>query len=489
MVSVCLYFQVHQPHRLRNYSIFDIGKNHSYFNEEKNEKIIKKVAAKCYIPANQIILDLIEQLEGRFKVSYGISGCALEQIERHVPEVLESFKTLTKTGCVELLTETYYHSLASVFNKDEFVRQVEMHNGKIKEVFGYIPRVFRNTELIYSNEIAKTAEEMGYAGVLAESVDKIMEWRSPNFLYRPVNSNIKLLLKNYTLSDDIAFRFGEMGWKEYPLTADKFATWVNAVNGSGDIVNLFMDYETFGEHQWAEKGIFDFLRHLPAELLKHPDNNFVTPIDAIEKFAPVGEVDVPYLTSWADTERDLSAWLGNSMQQDAARKLYELEQHITSSNIPELIHDWRKLQTSDHFYYMCTKWFSDGDVHKYFNPFDSPYDAFISFMNIINDLRLRLREANLMNGMEKKWLNDVPGDKVFWVKDGTAIRNIVELSALFRTIPDAMYKHHVTDEKNDFANWVKIVVGDEVLATNMEKCKKKVMAAKMVEERIKYLRQ
>jgi alpha-amylase len=488
VVDVCFYFQVHQPNRLKNYSIFEIGKSHSYFNDVKNEKILRKVAEKCYIPANNAVLDLIHRHEGRFKVSYGISGCILDQFERFMPELIESFRALLRTGCVEFLDETYYHSLASVFNKDEFIDQVKLHSKKMQDVFGYKPHVFRNTELIYSNDIAKTAEEMGYIGVLAEGFDKILQWRNPNFVYKPVNSNIKLLLRNYMLSDDIAFRFGNMEWNEYPLTADKFATWINNINGNGQIVNLFMDYETFGEHQWAEKGIFDFLKCLPEEILKNPDNAFVTPSEAFTKYEPSGELDVPDLTSWADTERDLTAWLGNKMQQEAVQKLYEMRDIILRSNVLPLIDDWRKLQTSDHFYYMCTKWFSDGDVHKYFNPFDTPYDALISFMNILNDLRIRLKEVNLMNGAEKKWLADVPQDRVFWLKDGDSIRNILEMSSALRTMDTDVFGYHVNAERNDFAKWVKLVVGDEVLARNLEKCTRSITAAKMVEERIKYLK-
>jgi alpha-amylase len=487
MVSVCMYFQVHQPLRLRNYSIFEIGKNHSYFNDHKNEKILRKVAEKCYLPANKLMLDLIRQMNGKFRISYSISGVMIDQMERFAPDVLQSFKELADTGCVELLSETYNHSLASVFSKNEFMSQVGDHRKMIRDTFGEWPMVFRNTELIYSNEIAKTVEEMGFKGILAEGADKILGWRSPNYVYKPIGTKIKLLLKNYKLSDDIAFRFGEINWSEYPLTAPKFAQWVNAINGSGTVLNLFMDYETFGEHQWAEKGIFEFLRYLPDEILKHPDNNFVTPAEAMT-IDSEGEIDVPYMTSWADTERDLTAWLGNKMQQEAAGKLFELENIVMNSNNPELIRDWRRLQTSDHFYYMCTKWFADGDVHKYFNPFDSPYDAFISFMNILNDLRIRLRELNLMNGTEKRWLTDVPNENVFWLKDGTGIRNIAELSAALRTMDDNVFKHHVTEDRNDFTNWVKLVVGDEVLAQNLSKCKRRPMAAKMVEERIRYLR-
>ena len=390
MVSVCFYFQVHQPIRLRKFSVFEIGRNLNYFDDRKNEAIIKKITHKCYLPANKLILDLINSNHGKFKVSYSMSGVLLEEMERFAPEVIESFKKLVDTGSVEILDETYHHTLSYLYSKDEFREQVGLHNKKVRQLFGCRPKVFRNTELIYNNEIAKTAEEMGYKAVLAEGADHILQWRSPNFVYRPNGSaNIKLLLKNYRLSDDIAFRFSEKSWKEFPLTAPKFASWVNQVNGNGNVVNLFMDYETFGEHQWEDKGIFEFLRHLPQEILRHPDNDFVTPSEAAKKYNDVAELDFPHYVSWADVERDLSAWTGNKMQQEAIKEVYSLEPHVKLSKNPQLLDQWRKLQTSDHFYYMCTKWFNDGDVHKYFNPYDSPYEAFITYMNILNDFRMK----------------------------------------------------------------------------------------------------
>jgi alpha-amylase len=390
MVSVCFYFQVHQPIRLNRYSVFDIGHHKEYFDRQKNKSIIRKVADKCYLPANNIMLDLIGKFRGKFKIAYSMSGVVLEELERYAPEVIESFKKLADTGCVEILDETYHHSLAYLYSKDEFREQVGLHSKKVRELFGFKPKVFRNTELIYSNEIAKTAEEMGYKGVLAEGADHILGWRSPNFVYRPKgSSSIKLLLKNYRLSDDIAFRFSEKSWKEYPLTAPKFAKWVSQINGNGNLANLFMDYETFGEHQWEDKGIFEFLKHLPNEILKNPDNEFITPIEAIKKYDPVAELDYSNFVSWADVERDLSAWTGNQMQQEAIRQIYALEPHVKLSKNKEILDQWRNLQTSDHFYYMCTKWFNDGDVHKYFNPFDSPYEAFITYMNLLNDFRIK----------------------------------------------------------------------------------------------------
>lgn len=396
MSSVCFYFQVHQPMRIKRYRIFDIGLDHNYFNDDSylnlnNKKILHKVANKCYLPTNKVLLDLLKKYP-EFKISFSFSGIFLHQIENNYPEVLESFQKLVKTGQVEILSETYYHSLSFLYSKKEFKRQVLMHKKKIKELFNYTPKVFRNTELIYSNEVAQTAEAMGFKGILAEGADHVLGWRSPNFLYRPKGTkSIRLLLKNYKLSDDIAFRFSSKEWQEYPLTAPKFAQWVSAINGNGEVVNLFMDYETFGEHQWEDTGIFEFLKHMPGEILKHPDNNFVTPSEAIKKYKPVAELDIPYYVSWADTERDLSAWLSNSIQNDTITKVYDMEERVLKSKDKDLIEDWRRLQTSDHYYYMCTKWFADGDVHKYFNPYESPYEAFISCMNVLNDLELRLQ--------------------------------------------------------------------------------------------------
>lgn len=398
MPSVCFYFQVHQPFRVKRYRVFDVGRDREYFNGDgendlNNRRILEKVARKSYLPANRAILDLI-RAHPQFKVSYSLSGVLLEQLELYSPETLDTFKELAATGNVEFLSETYYHSLSFLYSPEEFRAQVALHRDKLKELFGVSPSVFRNTELIYNNSLAAEIERMGYRGILAEGADHILGWKSPNFLYRPRGtSNISVLLKNYRLSDDIAFRFSSRDWKEYPLTAPKFARWISAHNGGGNIINLFMDYETFGEHQWEDTGIFSFLRHLPREILRNPDNDFVTPSEAIERFEPVGEFDAHAFVSWADIERDLSAWLSNPIQHEAARKLYDLEALVHGARNERILTDWRKLQTSDHFYYMCTKWFADGDVHKYFNPYQSPYDAFISFMNALADLRLRLEQG------------------------------------------------------------------------------------------------
>ncbi|MCK5271514.1 MAG: glycoside hydrolase family 57 protein [Sedimentisphaerales bacterium] len=392
MASVCFYFQVHQPSRLRRYSIFDTESN--YFDDYKNAQICRKVAHKCYLPANRLMLKLIDRHEGRFKISYSITGTVLEQLEAYAPEVLSTFQALAQTGCVEFLCESYYHSLAFLYSKTEFAQQVRMHQQRTEELFGQKPEVFRNTELIYNNDLAHFVKEMGFKAVLCEGADHVLGYRSPNFVYQPAGiKGIKMLLKNYRLSDDIAFRFSNRGWPEWPLTAPKFANWVSDVNGNGNVVNLFMDYETMGEHQWEDTGIFDFLEHLPEEVLRHPDNDFRTPSEVARDFEAVGELDVPYMVSWADVERDLSAWLGNAMQSNSLHALYQIEEQIKGTEDPDIISDWRKLQTSDHFYYMCTKWFADGDVHKYFNPYDSPYDSYINFMNVLDNLNSRCRKA------------------------------------------------------------------------------------------------
>lgn len=389
MASVCFYFQVHQPARLRHYTVFD--DNSYYFDDYKNAEICRKVANKCYLPANRLILDLIRKYDGKFKVAYSVTGVLLEQLSSYAPEVMSTFDALARTGCVEFLGETYYHSLSFLYSRNEFVAQVKKHTAKMQELFGQTPKIFRNTELIYNNELAQLIESMGcFDAIISEGADHILGYRSPNFVYTPKDCNhIKLLLKNYRLSDDIAFRFSNRDWAQWPLTADKFGHWVSKVNGNGFVVNLFFDYETLGEHQWKETGIFDFMRQLPEEIFKHPDNNFMTPSEVIKTYPPMGVVDVPHLISWADIERDLSAWLGNAMQSNAIHELYRIEKNIRSCGDEQLIDDWRKLQTSDHFYYMCTKWFSDGDVHKYFNPYDSPYDSYINFMNILGNLQKR----------------------------------------------------------------------------------------------------
>ncbi|MBW3018968.1 glycoside hydrolase family 57 protein [Candidatus Woesearchaeota archaeon] len=386
MTNVCFYFQVHQPYRLRKYPLFDIGKKKDSFDEKKNKEIMLKVARKCYKPANKVIQQLLNTHQD-FKAAYSITGTALEQFEEYCPEVIDSFRELVATGKVELLNETYYHSLSSLFDPDEFKEQVKQHGKAMKREFGQRPKIFRNTELVYNNEIAKIVEKMGFKAILTEGWDAVLGWKSPNFVYKAKGAKIKLLMKNYKLSDDIAFRFGNKNWEGYPLTADKFASWVAPM--LGDSINLFMDYETFGEHQWKDTGIFHFLKHLPAAL-KARNISFHTPSEVIEA-KPKDEIDVPHTISWADLERDTSAWVGNKMQQSIAQQIFSIKHRVRKSKDKELKQSWNRLTTSDHLYYMCTKWFADGDVHKYFNPYESPYDCFINIQNVLQDMKTRLK--------------------------------------------------------------------------------------------------
>jgi alpha-amylase len=399
MKAIVLYLHVHQPYRVKHYTIFDAGHDHRYFTADyhdrtSNQRIIHKVAEKSYIPTNKHLLDLLER-HPEFRLSLSITGTLLEQLREWAPEVLASFQALTATGRVEIVAETYHHSLAFFYSRSEFEAQVDMHRRLVEELFGQTPKVFRNTELAYNNELAMWAESKGYKAILAEGWDKYLGWRSPNFMYRPVTApTIKLLLKNYKLSDDIAFRFGDQNWSEWPLTADKFTHWLN---NSGDATQfgLFMDYETFGEHQWGETGIFSFLSHLPDQWLKTPGNTFMTVAEAADRIQAVDSLDIHDTVTWADTERDLSAWLGNGMQQEAIKAIYSVEHKILSSGDDLLIADWRRLQTSDHFYYMCTKWFKDGDIHAYFSPYETPYIAYIAFMNAWHDIQYRLSERGI----------------------------------------------------------------------------------------------
>lgn len=391
--AIVLYLHVHQPYRIKHYTIFDSGTDHNYFDasyddRRSNERIVHKVAEKSYIPTNKKLLEMLQQ-HPEFKISLSITGTVLEQLQKWAPGALKSFQELVATGRVEIVAETYHHSLAFFYSLAEFEAQVTMHREKVQELFGQTPQVFRNTELSYNNDLAYWADRAGYKAILAEGWDPVLGWRSPNFVYRPTyTNNIKLLMKNYKLSDDIAFRFSNQNWAEWPLTADKFTNWLSN-SGEATNFNLFMDYETFGEHQWDDSGIFDFLEHLPQYWLKTPGHTFMTVSEAADSFQPVDQVDVPETTTWADTERDLSAWLGNPMQQEAIKALYELQNPIMKSGDWQLIEDWRRLQTSDHFYYMCTKWFNDGDIHAYFSPYETPYEAYTNFMNSWHDLRLR----------------------------------------------------------------------------------------------------
>ncbi len=417
--SICFYFEVHQPYRLRNYNFFEEDKNYFHGPQQAyNEDIFKKVAEKCYLPTTQLLSELLER-HPEFRVSFSLSGVFLEQCLEFGEigkQVLESFQKLVKTGQVELLSETYYHSLTFLYSKLDYAEQIIKHRKLIKKLFGVHTKVFRNTELIYNNEIANFIKGMGFDGMLLEGWDKILGWRSSHHLMKPMTVNLpesdrkiaeqyqvgkpkekfSLLLKDYRLSDDIAFRFGNKNFPEYPLTAEKFSQWLKKVEG--ETINLFMDFETFGEHQWSETGIFEFLKELPTEILKN-NMNFRTPSETIKNLQPVGEVDCHHHLSWADMERDLSAWTGNQLQDTAMESIKKLESAIHLMKLSKkkkfepLIDAWRKMQTSDHFYYMCLKYWHDGDVHKYFSPYESPYEAFISYMNVYSALRAQIEKA------------------------------------------------------------------------------------------------
>ncbi len=392
--SICLYFQVHQPNRLRLYRFFDIGKDSHYYDDFANRTILRRVAQKCYLPMNALLLELIEANKGAFKVAFSISGSVLEQFDRYAPEVIESFRKLAQTGCVEFLSETYYHSLASLASPIEFKNQVLKHKAAIEHYFGVTPKAFRNTELIYSDAIGEMVYDMGFKTMLTEGARHILGWKSPNFIYTCAQvPSLKLLLKNASLSDDIAFRFSDRGWSDWPLTGEKYLSWMKAAAQNDEIVNLFMDYETFGEHQKAASGIFDFMRALPEIVINDGEFEFVTPTQAAKKHRPVGDLDVMDPISWADEERDVTAWLGNELQNDAFNKLNEQAEKLALLDNEALWSDFGHLQESDHFYYMCTKFFSDGAVHKYFNPYDTPYEAFINYMNVLSDFILRVDDA------------------------------------------------------------------------------------------------
>ena len=398
MRSISFYFQVHQPYRIKKYRFFNMGNDHYYFDEYLNRSIIERVAQKSYLPMNQLLLDLIAKHGKDFKVSFSITGMAIEQFEQYAPEVLDSFKRLADTGNVEFLAETYAHSLVSLKSGDEFKRQVEMHKAKIKELFGVEPVTYRNTELIYSDDIGEAVADMGFKTMLTEGAKHVLGWKSPNYVYHhPTRSKLKLLLKNFRLSDDIAFRFSSQSWNEWPLTTDKYLEWLKQTNPEEQVVNLYMDYETFGEHQWAETGIFDFMRVLPTKIIEDGEFSFKTPAEIAANSDAISELHVPNAISWADEERDLTAWLGNEMQDEAFDKLYAMAEQMQNCNDEQMQADWLKLQTSDHFYYMCTKWFADGDVHEYFNPYPSPFEAFINYMNVLSDFQIRLKEKTGKN--------------------------------------------------------------------------------------------
>jgi alpha-amylase len=391
MRTICLYFQIHQPFRLKRYRFFNIGSDHYYYDDYLNESIISSVAQRSYLLANKAIKQIIKEYGTRFKVAFSISGIALDQFELYAPEVIESFQQLAKTGSVEFLSETYSHSLVSLKNKNEFVRQVNEHRQKIKQLFGQEPTVFRNTELIYSDQIGADVAEMGFTAMLTEGARHVLGWKSPNYLYcNSINPRLKILLRNFRISDDIAFRFSNKAWSEFPLTAEKFAGWLKKIDKKEETVNVFIDYETFGEHQWMESGIFDFLKALPGMVYKNTNFIFSTPSEIARELLPISTISVAYPISWADEERDTTSWLGNEMQVDAFNRLYSFTDKVNRCDDEKIQKDWRYLQASDHLYYMATKFFTDGAYHAYYNPYDSPYEAYINYMNVLSDFGNRL---------------------------------------------------------------------------------------------------
>lgn len=394
-MRICLYFQVHQPYRLQEYNFFQIGREHFYENEPLNKHILQKIAQNCYLKMNEHLLGLIKKYPDKFHLAFSLSGTAIEQFENYCPEVLESFQKLSQTGNVEFLSETYHHSLAFLYSRDEFEYQVNLHKNKIEKLFNYTPLTFRNTELIYDNDLAQKAEEMGYKVIITEAVDRILKKRHSFHLYSaPFTSKIKILLRDYELSDDISFRFSDPNWKEYPITPKSYTQKIKRKEEKGaECINIFMDYETFGEHQNQSTGIFDFFNQFVENAIEKEGWTFASPSQVSNELSAKDEYAVSDYISWADTERDLSAWLSNSMQYEALHKIYHLRNQVMSVDSHELTSVWRKLQSSDHFYYMCTKYWSDGDVHKYFSPYNSPYDAYIYYMNILSDFELLLKKA------------------------------------------------------------------------------------------------
>ena len=393
MKTICLNFQIHQPFRYRKYRFFDIGNDSYYYDDYANETIMRKIADNCYLPANHILLKQIKKNKGKFKISFSISGVALDQFRLYAPEVIDSFKELAATGAVEFLSGTFANSLVSMVDEQLFAKQVKMHDDLIEELFQQRPKVFRNSELIYSDELGDLIYRMGFETILTEGAKHILGWKSPNYLYcNALNPRQKILMRNYRLSDDLSFRFSNSSWSEYPLTASKMSSWIVNLPKKEEIVNIFLNYETFGEIQKKNSGIFDFLDALPEMILKTKELTFSTPSEAVKMLQPVSAVHVLHPISWADEERDLSAWLGNELQKEAFNHLYALKERVKLCTDAQIAKDWIYLQSNDHLYYMCTKFFSDGEVHKFFNPFGSPYEAFINYMNVLSDFTLRLNK-------------------------------------------------------------------------------------------------
>lgn len=406
MKAICFYFQIHQPFRLKRYRFFDIGNDHYYYDDFANDDIVTRIAHNSYIPAAESLLKMIEESKGKFRCALSITGTALEQFEQYVPEFIDLLKKLVATGCVEILGETYAHSLSSLIDIEEFVAQVRAHDAKVSELFGVKPRVFRNTELIYCDDLAPVIYDMGFKGCITEGAKHILGWKSPNYVYSAASCpKLKLLLKNSKLSDDITFNFSNTEWDAYPLTADKYIDWIASTPADEQIVNLFMNLETFGSMQPRESGIFQFLEALP-RFAAERGIDFVTPSDAISRLKPVGELSVMHPISWADEARDTSAWLGNKLQDSVFNKLYSVAERVRMCDDRRLKQDWNYLQTSDHFYYMSTKHMADGAIHSHFSPYDTPFQAFTNYMNVLSDFLVRVEEQ-YPSSIENEELNSL----------------------------------------------------------------------------------
>lgn len=391
--SICIYFQIHHPERLRKYQFFDIGKKHNYFDNYANRSELEDLAENCYLPANALLLDLIKKYEGKFKVAFSISGSAIDQLEMHTPEVIRSFQELAKTGQVEFLAETYSHSLASLSeDTDEFELQVKRHSAAIKELFGKKPVTFRNTSLIYSDKIGKRVADLGFKTMLTDGAKHVLGWKSPNFVYKnALDENLNLLLKNSKLSDDIAIRFSDKNWSEYPLTSEKYVDWVSHSLQDTEVLNLFMNYEVIGHYNRAESGIFDFLKYFIQQIAENPNYQFLLPKEVTKKYTAKDILPVPYPISWTDEERDITSWLGNELQKEAFTELFKIQPLVKKKKNAELNEDYSRLQASEHFYFMRTKLFSGADYHKYILPYESPYEAFINYMNVLSDFIERVK--------------------------------------------------------------------------------------------------
>jgi alpha-amylase len=477
-----------------------------YFDHTLNREVMERAARKCYLPANNIILEQIDRFKHeskKFKVAYSITGVFIEQCERWVPDLIESFKQLAQTGCVEFFNETYYHSLSSLFGPDrsEFVEQIRMQRQLIKDLFDYEPKICINTECVYNNPIAKTMEGLGYEGTVTEGVEKVLQWRSPNYVYRAKDSNLRVLLRNYRLADDIGFRFTARWWNEWPLTAQKFSSWLAA--SQGQVVTLFMDYETLGEHHWPESGIHEFLRWLPGEVIKWQNLNWALPVEVIRWHQPVGEIDVHefYSVSWADLERDITAWLVNPMQWICFNQVKQLEPLVKEIANPDLLKLWRYLQTSDHLYYLSMKGGGPGDVHSYFNPLGNPVEAFTVYSSILSDFEARVMlELEKPQWMARRILRSIPSERGFTFfyefarPTDVTVHSLEEFSSALKTVDALSLEFHT--ERGDFERWIRHVVGDSMLADRLRQIAPKrldgeVLRKKMspiIEHRLKELK-